>query len=507
MVCCCSLSKSLQIKSSRISRFNFLRPASHRGRLEIEQRNQSSRVHISPLPAPELFAAATVLARRLGSRRVVTLTCGNSLTDNAEAVQIESFNVSSHDTGPHQVAPDDITNFDLNGQFTRPSSFQGSVALCHQPLDHLTNLEQFARFLALAHHYCDALIVCASDRVRSRADGGSRQFSTEGWDSEEFRNFLEAHGITLALQGYCRDSTGSSSRAIQVGIVFGINSKFGLVEEDTEEFQKFAVAAFVACYNESDIIFETVDRLLDQFDCVYIIDNWSDDGSWPELINRYSTHDRVSLERFPNSPPDTYQWAEILQHIDHLASRSPAQWIIRVDADEKVDSFSNSISVKAALYTADRLGYDSADFTLVDFRPTTTDSTLEDLVNFEFAHRKGAMLLQRAWKNYGRPAGIATTGGHAPADSRRVFPLNMVLRHYPLRNREQARRKVFQERLPRTIDERKRLGWHVHYDEFRLDDDFCWNSDQLIFWNSSIQSEFLLEFLFRVGPPFDSLPG
>ena len=461
-------------------------------------------MRISPLPAPEILDAATVLARRLGSRRVITLTCDNAHADDGGAVRIESYNVSSLAIHAHPVTPDDITNFDLNGQFAEPSNFQGSVVLCRQPIDDLTNPKKFANFLAISHRYCDALIICATDRVRSHADEGSRLLSTEGWDSDEFRNFLAARGINLDLQGYCRDSAGPSSRAIQVGIAFKANSKLGFPREDSLEFQEFTVSAFVPCYNEKDIIFETVDRLLQQFDRVYIIDNWSNDGSWSELVRRYNSNERVSLERFPDSPRDSYQWSEILQHIDHVASHSPARWIIRVDADEKVDSFSNSLSVKATLFAADRLGYDSIDFTLIDFRPTSVDSTLDDLTKFEFAHRKGAMLLQRAWKNYGRPAGIATTGGHAPADSRRVFPVNMVLRHYPLRNREQAQRKIFQERLPRTIDERARLGWHVHYDDFHPEDNFCWDPDQLIGWNSRTRSEFLLEFLFRVGPPFDS---
>jgi hypothetical protein len=38
--------------------------------------------------------------------------------------------------------------------------------------------------------------------------------------------------------------------------------------------------------------------------------------------------------------------------------------------------------------------------------------------------------------------------------------------HFPLRNIEQATKKIFNDRLPRFTEEERKRGWHVHYDEY-----------------------------------------
>lgn len=84
---------------------------------------------------------------------------------------------------------------------------------------------------------------------------------------------------------------------------------------------------------------------------------------------------------------------------------------------------------------------------------------------------------------------------------KRVFPLNFVLRHYSLRNPEQARRKVLQERIPRFTEERRERGWHVHYDALVTDHPFIWPPDELNTWEWDSPREWCPEITTRAGLP------
>ena len=81
----------------------------------------------------------------------------------------------------------------------------------------------------------------------------------------------------------------------------------------------------------------------------------------------------------------------------------------------------------------------------------------------------------------------------------------MVLRHYPLRSKAHAQRKIFRDRRPRSSEERDRLGWHIHYDQFTETDNFCWDEEDLVEWTSETLIDFLPELLFRVGQPYTTI--
>lgn len=324
------------------------------------------------------------------------------------------------------------------------------------------------------------------------------------WSLLELDSLLRANNLDPLLHGYVGSDPGPE-RATQAAFIPGRLS--GL---DRQSKRPSAIA-YVSCFNELDIIETTIDRLTSQGMDVHVIDNWSNDGTWERLSTRYGKGPNVSLERFPGSPSPHFDLASILERTDALASRTWHDWILHVDADEQLDSFTPTMDVLDVLGRADEAGYDVVDFTLIEFRPedpqsghTRTAPARALPARWQFGDRRGARHLERAWRNRGSRVGIADSGGHVVVADKRVFPFNLVLRHYPLRSPEQARAKVFRDRLPRFGPERAARGWHVHYDSFAPDSTFLWPADDLNDWGWDALREWMAEFSTRVGIDFSS---
>jgi chaperonin cofactor prefoldin len=70
----------------------------------------------------------------------------------------------------------------------------------------------------------------------------------------------------------------------------------------------------------------------------------------------------------------------------------------------------------------------------------------------------------RCWKK-AEDVDLQSSGGHdVRFQSRRVFPLRFLMRHFPVRSQAHGHRKVFEERKPRFSDDERGRGWHVQYD-------------------------------------------
>ena len=94
----------------------------------------------------------------------------------------------------------------------------------------------------------------------------------------------------------------------------------------------FTVVAFVMTYNESDILHASVRDLRDQGIGVYLIDNWSTDGTY-EIAESLLGDGVVGLERFPReAPPEYYDLRSMLVRVEELSSTVKANWFIKHDA-------------------------------------------------------------------------------------------------------------------------------------------------------------------------------
>jgi len=239
---------------------------------------------------------------------------------------------------------------------------------------------------------------------------------------------------------------------------------------------RFRVIAIVSAYNEADIISPVIGHLVENGVDVYLIDNRSTDGT-VEQARPWLKKGLLEIEEFPkeaprNGPP-TFDWGAILQRKEELAKKLPADWFIHHDADEFREAPWPGMSLKDAIRWVDRLGYSCIDFRVLNFPPVDDGfrpgaDPREHLTRWEEPNVHDTVQL-KSWKNTGAPVSLAASGGHEVGfRGRRVFPIQFLLRHYPIRSQEHGRRKVFEERKTRFLERERAKGWHVQYD--RIED-------------------------------------
>ena len=265
------------------------------------------------------------------------------------------------------------------------------------------------------------------------------------------------------------------------------------------------IAALVHVYNEGDILGETIRHLLDQGLHVHIVDNWSTDGSW-EIAAAFP-ETQVSRERFPHEgPSEHYEWFRQLEHSERLAMRLPYDWFLHYDADEFRYSPWPGVSLRDAIGFVERLGYNAIDFTVLDFRYTADQDQVTSGFEanntwFEFGRRPGHFLQVKGWKAGGEKIDLSNSGGHdAKFPGRRLYPIKFLTKHYSLRSREQAEKKLMADRLPRVQKELNERSWHQHIDLLIAQQAAGWDKKDLIRWTpGSFEKDFLLERISGVG--------
>jgi hypothetical protein len=91
----------------------------------------------------------------------------------------------------------------------------------------------------------------------------------------------------------------------------------------------------------------------------------------------------------------------------------------------------------------------------------------------------------------------------ASFEGRRVFPLNFLCKHYPVRSQQHGMRKVFRDRIPRYTAEELSAGWHGHYAQMQhgVLSSFLHDRDSpsLAPFGPSFYDERVLERLARAG--------
>jgi hypothetical protein len=263
----------------------------------------------------------------------------------------------------------------------------------------------------------------------------------------------------------------------------------------------------VSTYNESDIAPQTIAKLLDEDFDVHVLDNWSTDNTFESLHRLANRGSNLVLERFPKEGPSRYHvWDAMLRKKEQIATQYPHRWIVHQDCDEVRCSPWEDVSFRGGLYIADWMGFTAIDFTVCNFRPL--DDHFASGVDpesyfryFEFGSRPGHFLQIKAWRQGAERIDLASSGGHhAQFTCERVFPYKFILKHYPLRSSEQAKRKIFSERLPRFHPELRKRGWHSQYDHLKPNDRFLWNKAELIkFDERSTRCLFMTELIAGIG--------
>ncbi len=242
------------------------------------------------------------------------------------------------------------------------------------------------------------------------------------------------------------------------------------------------IVGFIVCYNEIDIIEETLQFYQRAQVPLVFIDNGSNDGT-AEAAAKYRP--RAILE-FVRKETGEYDLRGMLDLALSVAARHNPEWIMHIDADhlyepgEGFDSFYNHAR------DAERLGCNVINFDEYVFFSTPQDdpaceNVYDRIKHYAFrpgasAKESGTTLIQPRLYRFVPGMSVSQNGGHTihyPQGNAVVHPVHGILRHYMFRSAEQGRKKL-RERRARYSREGRARGWHGQYDRWSEEDSaFC----------------------------------
>jgi hypothetical protein len=320
---------------------------------------------------------------------------------------------------------------------------------------------------------------------------------------EEFERLLRDEGLDPEFVGLTATDDAGYEKSTALAI---ITKGTIAAPQGMKAPPDFRVVAFMAAYNEEDLIVQSIKKWTEQGVRVYVLENWSTDSTY-ELAKELERRLPVTVERFPREGPARFfEWGAMLERFEGLSAEIEADWFVRRGADEILTPPWPGMSYRDGLYFVDRVGFNCVDHTVINFNPV--DDGFEQGMNheeyfrhFEFVRMPSAFRQQKAWKNCGRPIQMAASGGHdLPFEGQRVYPFKFLLKHYPIRSQQHGEQKVFRERKARWHPRERARGWHRHYDSMRSDHRFVLQeSGQLLFDEDDFNRTFLVERLSGVG--------
>lgn len=460
---------------------------------------------------PYVYKLAEHFVDQANLKYVIDIGCGSAgklkgLANKCKIIGLDSpIGVAmAKDTIPHgEFIEHDLEKtipaFDKN-------IIEQSVIICSDVIEHLQQPDNLASQLAKLAEVAPFVIISTPDRDRSRGwvDQGppANPAHVMEWNGTEFVRFLKEsgfesvpfHGNTINTDHHCAKST-----------LITVTGRHASIELD---FPIRKVAAIIHSYNEADMIEETVRHLYNQGIEVHVFDNWSMDGTWEKLQALHENGILSNVSRFPEVPSQNYEWSMQLAKTTEYAKTLDVDWIMHHDADELRMSPWPELNLSSAISLVDHKGYNAIDFTVIDFRFAENIKPKgwpyeQELNHFEFGRRPGHFIQVKCWKNTkGVNVELAKSGGHeASFENRKVFPIKFLLKHYPLRSKEQAQAKVFKDRLPRFEKEKAQFGWHNQYNCYIDGNEVKgWDRHTLTPWHSSLfYSEFIIERISGIG--------
>jgi SAM-dependent methyltransferase len=460
---------------------------------------------------PDVYGVAAYLATQHRSDWIIDIGCGR-----AERIKpyADDFFVAGLDGGADIEACRTDLPFDAwrDVDLSKPDrlpltddQLDGATVVCSNLLERLADPRPLLAELSRIRRLAATIVLSTPDRDRTHGPDHlgppADPARLREWNRAEFAQLLDAAGLAPAFLGYTMEDDLHWRRNTLLAIVEG--GRTPQLEAAPDDFRVLAV---VTGYNEKDILPFTLRRLLaDGIEVVYV-DNWSTDGSFEAVEAEFG--DSVRRHRFPAVDTLTFDWADILGHVEEVGRAGGADWVVHHDADEIREGPWPGLSLRDSLWNVQRRGFNAVNHHVLDFRPAEGEpdpaegqDPTEAMRWFEHFTHPANVVQIKAWKNVGQPVYLAQTGGHeARFPERRIFPYLFLLRHYSLRSPAHARRKIFVERASRWNPQERAQGWHAHYDDATEADTFLWPTSELLRWEpADFALDLLAERLTGVG--------
>lgn len=196
-----------------------------------------------------------------------------------------------------------------------------------------------------------------------------------------------------------------------------------------------SVLALLTVRNESNYIKQCLNHLISQGISVCLIDNGSTDDTL-EKASAFLPSGFLRIETLAYN--GCFELAKILENEVRLSKQIPADWYMHHDADELRYAPNGMGTLREAIETVDKLGFNAINFDEFVFLPPAS-STIETQApcNYEqsftdyyyFAPRPQHRL--NAWKNTGKPIDLITEAGHrVKFEGVNAYPESFILKHY-----------------------------------------------------------------------------
>jgi 2-polyprenyl-3-methyl-5-hydroxy-6-metoxy-1,4-benzoquinol methylase len=458
---------------------------------------------------PDLFPFATYLGRRYRCSRMIEVGCGRGeklapLHPEFHIVGIDCENDIRYCKEHYNFGEWIESDVKKNGTVALDrSSLDNSIVICSDVAERFANPVTLLRTLRSWLDYAHVVIL-TSERDFSHAIASSpttkADYSRE-LNPQEMERLLKDEGFNADFVGLTMNNSRDLEKKTTIALLEN-NHRPKISEAPAD----FCVVAFMAVYNEEDIIVPSIKHLIGEGVRVYVIDNWSNDKTF-ELAKQLRDRGVIGIERFPREGPSKYfKLKRLLMRVEELTKEIDADWFIHQDVDEFRMSPWPHVSLRDGIHAVDRAGYNSIDHTIIIFPPIHNDPAHHpdfetDFKYFEFGKNPGHFLQIKAWKNLGRSVSLAESGGHdVQFEGRRVYPYKFLLKHYPIRSQVHGERKIFLERKPRWDPEEKSTGWHVQYDEIKKDHIFLRSPPEVeLFDEARFNRVYLVERLSGIG--------
>jgi hypothetical protein len=395
------------------------------------------------------------------------------------------------------------------------TSLAGTVSVPEHVLKHAVivcnDLEQVVSPASLLKNlktwldYAPVCIVTTTNRESDRV--GSNGFEATPtrparWNLIELEDLLRAEGFNLEFIGLTASDNVNYEKKKILAVITNDTIGKQIGQGAPSDFR---VVAFMAAYNEEDIIVQSIKKWTDQGISVHILENWSTDTTY-KLAKELEKQLPITVERFPKEGPSMYfDWGAMLGRIEALSREIEADWFIRRGADELVVSPWPGLSYRDGLYLVDQAGFNCVDHTIVEFYPV--DDGFETGMDHEayFRHFDFKNLShprqRKAWKNFGQPISTIPSAGHDVVfDGRRIYPFKFLSKHYSFRSQSHGEKKVFRERKTRWNPKERARGWHIHYDSIQEGHRFVQSaSEKEVFDEDHFNKTYLVERLSGIG--------
>ncbi len=237
------------------------------------------------------------------------------------------------------------------------------------------------------------------------------------------------------------------------------------------EAGRFRAVALIQSFDSRRTLDACLSNLVAQGLEIHVFDNGSTDGS-REIAEGWRGRGVLAVESVPRH--GVFEHAALLARKEDVARRIDADWFVHVDTDEILRPPSGFPTVRDALRAADAGGFDAANFFEFIFPPTAEEPDHDHdrfLQTMLWYYPFAPQLFHRvsAWKRRTGEIGLVKTGGHdVRLPGTRVFPANLVLRHYPILSRAHAAAKYSSRTHPITPLSRGWHGWRERLDPARV---------------------------------------